>query len=74
MLLTNFNKKDKEKYSKLLEVYKKRTGNKDIYIDNNAYVNGHKLEDHCALRCKFESYDNLNTFYRLQDELGFWKS
>jgi hypothetical protein len=67
MLITNFHEREKEKYIKAVNEYKKRTGNTDIYVDNNAYVNGHKLENHGALRCK--SFENANIFYSIQDEL-----
>lgn len=70
MFLTNFHERDKSKYIKAVKEYKRRTGNNDIYVDNNAYANGHKLDEHCALRSNSGSIDNLQIFYRIEEELA----
>lgn len=69
MFITNFNERNREKYNRAVKEYKKQTGNNDIYVDNNAYANGCRLENSCALRSKSSSFENLNKFYRIEEEL-----
>jgi hypothetical protein len=74
MFITNFNQRDKEEYIKAVKEYKRRTGNNDIYVDNNAYANGYKLDGACALRSSSGDIDNFQIFYKIQNELEVRKN
>lgn len=73
MLVTNISNKEKDKYLKYIKEYREKTGNKDIYLDNNAYSNGVKLEDCCAIRSNTGDVENLNIFYRIKDKHFYLK-
>ncbi len=63
MLLTNFNTKDRSKYEKAIEEYKKETGDCSLYIEEEAYwVNGYRDITMNALKAS-----------RNMDRSKFWK-
>ena len=68
MFITNFVKTDTDLYKKAIAIYKKRTGDDVLFIDDNAYwSNGTKDESMSALRLS-ENKD-LSVFWRIFDGL-----
>ena len=62
-LLTNFNKSERLIYEKAINEYKKRGGNLDIYILDEAYWDNGYLD---------ESMNSLHTNNRRMDRTEFW--
>jgi len=62
-LLTNFNKNERPIYEKAINEYKKRGGNLDIYILDEAYWDNGYLD---------ESMNSLNTNNRRIYHTEFW--
>lgn len=65
MLVTNFNKRQKDAYIKALREYRK-DNKTTLYIDNNAFTSYGKDENMCALRLK--RYEDLTEFWRIFDK------
>lgn len=69
MLITNFCNKEIKVYREALKKYKEETGERDLYIDKNAYLrDGRRDTSMSALRCK--SNKDLSYFWKIFDSLG----